>query len=203
MLTKLKQTIQQMLTFEAKQAHRMRLSPNRISALGAIFASVAAFFYFIWHGGVVYLLFGTIFLLLSGFCDALDGVVARTYGQSTPFGGFFDSVLDRYAETTILGSIVITGLCDVSWGVIAIAGSLLVSYSRARAEGAGVKMESIGLAERPERIVILAAGSTIAVFWEARTVINATVAVLAILSNFTVLQRAAHAYNELKKKNVK
>jgi len=96
------------------------------------------------------------------------------------------------------------GLCDALWGLIALTGSLLVSYTRARAEAAGIKMESIGLAERAERIIILATASIAAFFWQPETnlfwqPINIGIIVLAILSNLTVLQRSIYAYKKLKK----
>jgi len=74
-----------------------------------------------------------------------------------------------------------------------------VSYSRARAEAIGIKMESIGLAERPERIIILALFTIAAIYW--LPALNIGIIVLAVLSNFTVLQRALHVYKTLKKGN--
>jgi archaetidylinositol phosphate synthase len=138
--------------------------------------------------------------LLSGFCDALDGVIARTYQKATPFGGFLDSLLDRYADAIVYMGIILGGLCDALWGLMALIGSLLVSYSRARAEAAGIKMESIGLVERAERIIILALTTIIAFLWQAQTqaVMNVGIILLAILTNLTVLQRSLHVYKKLK-----
>jgi archaetidylinositol phosphate synthase len=84
--------------------------------------------------------------------------------------------------------------------LIAVVGSLLVSYSRARAEAAGIKMESVGLAERAERMIILLVATLIAVFWQPTTVMNVGVILLAILSNLTVLQRGLYVYGKSKKK---
>jgi phosphatidylglycerophosphate synthase len=75
-----------------------------------------------------------------------------------------------------------------------------VSYSRARAEAAGTKMESVGLAERAERMIILLVASLIAIFWQPTIVMNVGVFILAILSNFTVLQRSLYVYGKSKKK---
>jgi archaetidylinositol phosphate synthase len=143
-----------------------------------------------------------VLLLLSGFCDALDGVVARLYAEASAFGGFLDSLLDRYADAAVYAGIIIGGLCDFRWGLLTIIGSLLVSYSRARAEAAGINMESIGIAERAERMIILAVASLVAVFWQPSTVMNGVIILLAALSNLTVLQRAIHVYNKSKKKEV-
>ena len=200
MLTRLKQKVQQMLMAEAKAAHRIGLTPNIISGIGLILAFLSAFTYAEWQKNTLYLLLATVLLLLSGFCDALDGIVARLFEKTTVFGGFLDSLLDRYADAAVYIGIILGGLCDVLWGLIAVAGSLLVSYSRARAEAAGIKMESVGLAERAERIIILIAASLIAVFWQPTTVMNIGVILLAVLSNLTVLQRSLHVYGKSKKK---
>ena len=200
MLTKLKQKVQQMLIVEAEAAHRIHLTPNRISGVGIMLAFLSAFAYSQWKMYPLSLLVATALLLLSGFCDALDGVVARLYGQATAFGGFLDSLLDRYADAAVYVAIIISGLCEPLWGTIALTGSLLVSYSRARAEAAGVKMESIGIAERAERIIILVVASILSIYWPPTMIMNAAIILLAVLSNLTVLQRSIHAYNRLKKK---
>jgi archaetidylinositol phosphate synthase len=199
MLTKLKEKVQQMFTTEAKAAHKIGLTPNTISAIGIALAFLSALTYAEWQGNTPYLLLATLLLLLSGFCDALDGLLARLYQEATAFGGFLDSLLDRYADAVVYAGIIVGGLCDVLWGLIALTGSLLVSYSRARAEAAGIKMESIGLAERAERMIILAIASLVAFFWQPETAINVGIILLAILSNLTVLQRGLYAYKKLKK----
>jgi archaetidylinositol phosphate synthase len=201
MLTRLKQKVQQSLTVEAKAAHRIGLTPNRISGIGIILAFLSAIAYTQWQTNTLYLLCATALLLLSGFCDALDGVVARLYEQASAFGSFLDSLLDRYADAAVYLGIIISGLCNTLWGLIALSGSLLVSYSRARAEAAGIKMESIGLAERAERIIILAAASIAAVFWQPTTAMNVGVILIAILSNLTVFQRGLYVYGRLKTKS--
>jgi archaetidylinositol phosphate synthase len=202
MLTKLKEKVQQILTAEAKIAHKIGLTPNTTSVIGIALAFLSALAYAEWQNRPAYLLIAAVLLLLSGFCDALDGVLARLYQQTTTFGGFLDSLLDRYADAAVYVGIIVGGLCDALWGLIALTGSLLVSYSRARAEAAGIKMESIGLAERAERIIILAIASLVAFFWQPETewiIMNASIILLAILSNLTVLQRSIYAYKKLKK----
>lgn len=198
MLTKLKKKVQQLLSTEAKIAHRMGVTPNVISIIGIILSILAAIAYAFALNQPLLLLLAVFLLMASGYCDTLDGIIARTYQQATPFGGFFDSLLDRYADAIVYSGIIIGALCNVTWGLAALAGSLLVSYSRARAEAAGIKMESVGLAERAERMLILAVVSIIAFFW--LPALNWGVIILAILSNFTVLQRALHVYRWLKKK---
>jgi archaetidylinositol phosphate synthase len=198
MLTKLKKRVQAMLTTEAKAAHKIGLTPNRLSATGIVLAFLSALAYTAWQTNTLYLLLATVLLLLSGLCDALDGILARLYHETTPFGGFLDSLLDRYADAVVYASIIVSGLCDPMWGLAALIGSLLVSYTRARAEATGIKMETVGLAERAERIIILAAATVTAAFWQPKTAMNAGIILLAVLSNLTVLQRSVHIYKKLK-----
>ncbi|MDX1813213.1 MAG: archaetidylinositol phosphate synthase [Candidatus Bathyarchaeia archaeon] len=198
MLTKLKKKVQNMLTSEARAAHSIGLTPNTVSLIGLALALSSAFAYAAIHDPPLWILLATILLLASGFCDALDGVIARIYQQTSVFGGFLDSLMDRYADAAVYAGLIVGGLCDLLWGLAALAGSIMVSYSRARAEAVEVKMESIGLAERAERILILSIASIAAIFW--LPALNIGIIVLAVLSNFTVLQRGLHVYNSLKKK---
>jgi len=197
LLTKLKKKVQQMLSSEAKAAHKIGLTPNMVSAIGFILAILSALTYATTKGQPLQLLLATILLLASGLCDALDGVIARTYQQISLFGGFMDSLIDRYADAAVYAGIIISGLCDTFWGLAALAGSLLVSYTRAKAEAAGITMETIGLAERAERMIILAIASLAAIFW--LPALNFGIILLAVLSNLTVLQRGTHVYRALKK----
>jgi archaetidylinositol phosphate synthase len=198
MLTKLKKKVQNMLTLEAKAAHGIGLTPNTVSLIGLALALFSAFTYAMTNGQPLWILLATILLLASGFCDALDGVIARIYQQTSVFGGFLDSLMDRYADAAVYAGVIIGGLCDPLWGLAALAGSMLVSYSRARAEAADIKMESVGVAERAERMLILAVASVAAIFW--LPALNIGIILLAVLSNFTVLQRGLHVYSSLKKK---
>ena len=207
MLTKLKKEVQRMLASQAIAAHRIGLTPNKVSIIGFVLAMASAAAYVVAANYHWLLLLATILLLASGFCDTLDGIIARAFSQTTLFGGFFDSVLDRYADAVVYAAIIIAGLSNpfwgatwgAIWGLAALSGSLLVSYTRARAEVAGVKMESVGLAERAERMLILAVVSLIAFYW--LPALGVGIFLLAMLSNFTVMQRVFHAYKELKKKS--
>lgn len=208
MLTKLKKRVQEMLTGTAHAAHKIGLTPNMISVIGFALALFSAAAYAMAQNQPALLLLAVVLLLTSGFCDTIDGVLARTHQQASVFGGFFDSLLDRYADAAVYVGVIIGGLCDPIWGLIALAGSLLVSYSRARAEAAGIKMESVGIAERAERMLILAVASLAGFFWPQVltfwvlnvSALNIGIILIAVLSNFTVLQRAVHVYKVLKKK---
>lgn len=206
MLTQFKKKIQEMLQTEARIAHKLGLTPNSISIIGFILAIASAASYALTSSDSLWLLLLAVFFMLaSGFCDTMDGIVARTFKQTSAFGGFFDSVLDRFADGASYAGIIVAGLCAAAfggyWGTIAaltaLLASMLVSYTRARAEVIGVKMESVGIAERAERMLILAAASIIGYFY--LPALGYGVALIALLSIVTVLQRVIHVHRELKK----
>ncbi|MDR2707248.1 MAG: CDP-alcohol phosphatidyltransferase family protein [Nitrososphaerota archaeon] len=198
MLTKLKKRVQEMLGAEAVIAQKLGFTPNKISIVGFILSLASAVAYTIAPVQLTLLLFfAVLFMLASGFCDVMDGIVARTFNQASAFGAFFDSVLDRYADVAIYAGIIIGGLCEPIWGLAALSGSVLVSYTRARAEGIGVKMESVGFAERAERMLILGVFTVIAIFY--LPALNIGMIVLAVFTNVTAIQRVYHVFKVLKK----
>lgn len=199
MLTKIKRKVQAWLLHEAEILHRAGFKPNTVSVTGLIFALASAVAYATWKSyHPLTLLLAAILLLLSGFCDAIDGVIARRYGEATAFGGFLDSLLDRYSDAIIIAGIIIGELCSLFWGFLALIGSLLVSYCRARAEAAGVSMETVGLAERAERILIISIFTLASIFHNPQFTLNIGIIILAILTNFTVIQRLLYFYKATK-----
>ncbi len=133
---------------------------------------------------------------VAGFFDALDGSVARATGKTPAFGNFWDSVLDRYADSVIYFGILLHFLKlgepnYVILVVIAIVGSLAVSYTRAKAESLDQECE-VGLMPRSVRIIILGMSFCInQVFWG--------LVIVAVFSHLTVLQRISHVYRKLNK----
>ena len=134
-------------------------------------------------------------IILSGIFDLIDGAVARTLGKVTVFGGFLDSVLDRYSDLLLLLSLLIYYLKKGDPVLVILTsfvsiGTVLVSYARARAEAANVPCD-IGLMERAERIILLSAGALFGwmelILW-----------VLAILTHFTVIQRIHYVWKKLR-----
>jgi len=192
-LTKLKERVQRLMVSEARIAHMIGLTPNLVSLIGVVAALISAYLYWSAQFNNSLLIVAALLLLVSGFFDALDGVLARAYSETTPFGGFLDSLLDRYSDAIVLVGIIMGWSLDESqlWflvGFAALIGSLLVSYSRARAEAAGVKMETVGLAERAERIIIVVVASFLNLLWA--DALQWSLLLLAVLTNLTVLQRA-------------
>ncbi len=170
------------------------LTPNIVTALGLLVGFASALCYYLWTESDLLLPAAGALVLFSGLLDAVDGVIARTTGKVTVFGGFFDSVADRYSDAAVLAGVTLGGLCDPVWGLASIIGSLMVSYTRSRAEAAGVKMAGVGLAERAERMIILAAATFISLIWA--DAIRWGIVVIALLAHFTVVQRAIHFRNE-------
>ena len=171
-----------------------RINPNTVTILALVFC-IAAGLYFA-AGNLVIAGF---MLLFGGFFDVLDGAVARENGRVTKFGGLFDSVSDRYADAAVFLGIMWGGhaafppYIENDWFLsgLALTGSLLVSYSRARAEAGGTGILNIGVAERAERMILIILGAF-------SGLLNWAVLVVAVISHLTVLQRMMAARKILK-----
>ncbi len=143
---------------------------------------------------------GAGFLLLSGLCDVLDGDLARRRNMVTRFGAFIDSTFDRVTEFAYFGAILLFTVNRAggfqTWQVtiilVALAGSVLTSYARARAEGLGVSC-SVGIMERPERITLLLAGLIF-----GYRILMTVMIILAVTSVYTFIQRVTHVYRVTK-----
>jgi len=190
LLTRLRKEVEAALALLAKFLHSLGLSPFSLSLLGLVCAFLSGILYYVlairpWISWIAATL-----LLLSGLFDSLDGAMARVYGQTTRFGGVIDSVFDRIGEVFVYSGIILGGSSSLFLGLVALVTSLMVSYVRSRAEAEGAKMEGIGIAERPERIVILAAATFI-------RQIELGLIVIGCLATLTLLHRVWHARIEL------
>jgi len=172
-------------------AGRIGINPNIITIIGLLMSIIAAVTFAIGN-----LLLGAIFIGLSGFVDMLDGAVARKQLRTTPFGGVLDSTMDRFSDAFILIGIIYGGFVNPIVGVLALHASITVSYVRARAESEGVKC-NVGIAERPERLVILMAGAFLGYLIDP-LIMYAAVAIVMVLGYITVVQRLYHTWKELK-----
>lgn len=206
MLTKLKKKIQEWFFIEAKIMHKAGFKPNIVTALGVFFGIASGVVY--WAAGNIpenmqgkLLLIALSLLLLSGFCDALDGALARLYDEITILGSFLDSMLDRYVDAAVICGLILGGFCDLLWGLLALVGSLLTSYARARSEAFKVSMEAVGVMERAERILILSFASIINAIWIETPALRISVIILAIGSNITVIQRILYFYKRIQSGN--
>jgi archaetidylinositol phosphate synthase len=186
----LKKRFEEIVQSMVKPLAGVGVTPNHITAMGVIVACLTAWLYWTWDGDRLRLVAAAATLLLSGLLDAVDGVLARSSGNASRFGGFFDSVADRYSDALAFSGLILGGLCEAWVGLAALTGSLMVSYCRSRAEAEGVMMAGVGLAERAERMLLLAALSLASYWW--LPVLNYGVMALAALAHFTVLQRTLY-----------
>jgi phosphatidylglycerophosphate synthase len=171
------------------------ISPNTFTLIGLLLSFVTAIVI-----GSGFFLAGGLLVLFTGIFDLFDGATARVRNLATTFGAFFDSTLDRYSEAITLSGLLFYALFhpsmqDSLWFIgntqiwmivliyISIVGSLMVSYTKARAEGLGIECKT-GLLARPERVVILAIGllfGTGVTMW--------VLVILALFSNITAIER--------------
>ncbi len=170
------------------------LTPNIITFIGFIITIGAGVLVVTEH-----FLAAGILVLVAGLFDMLDGALARMTNKTTRFGAILDSTLDRISEAILLIALLAvfarSGLVTESiLSGVALVGSLLVSYIRARMEGLGVECKA-GLFTRPERVIILALGLMLSQFANALLIM---LAVLTFFSWFTVIERMVYAWRKLK-----
>ncbi len=168
----------------------LKVTPMFLTVLGLLL-SVAAGAAF-WRGAF---LPAAALMFAGGLCDMLDGAVARRSETASRFGAFIDSTLDRYAEAVVFIGILLHSLKSASEAqvlltLLALTGSFMVSYTRARAEGLGLQC-SVGLMERPERFLVLIVGALLGPRW-----MPYALAFLAVTANLTALQRMIHVRRE-------
>jgi CDP-diacylglycerol---glycerol-3-phosphate 3-phosphatidyltransferase len=175
-----------------------RLTPNAISVTGLIGNLIAAVLILEHH----FVLAGVAFILGS-VCDMFDGRYSRMSGKGTPFGAFLDSTLDRIEEGIVLAAVAAWFAEDsnelaVGATVVAVVGSYMVSYTRARAEALGVECK-VGIASRAVRVVILSAGLVFAdgELISGLDLLEPAIYVMAALTVFTALQRVLHVRRQL------
>lgn len=209
---------------------KLRITPNIITSTGLVVNIFAAIVFIIGaeygeRSDLSYIGWGSGLILFAGLFDMLDGQVARIGKLASPFGALYDSVLDRYSEL-----IMFLGICYYLVGnhyfisslmaFIALIGSMMVSYVRARAEGLGITCKK-GLMQRPERIVIISVSGIICGLVSACTggnhkiyisffhfdiietisIFIYPIAIVAILSNLTAIRRLQHCKTELNRTN--
>lgn len=187
---------------------KRRLNPNHFTTLGLILSIIAAYSF-----AIGFLKIAGVIMIISGTFDIIDGKVARATSRVTKFGALYDSTLDRYAEVMIffglayyfMNNLWTTGSVNLSfmnWTIddinvslistiavcMALGGSVMTSYVRARAEGLGLECK-VGVMQRPERIVFIAFG---AIFHKVFLVI--ALVIVAIFSNLTAIQRLYYVW---------
>lgn len=189
-----KEGVRVMLAPVVRLAIALHLTPNTITVIGVLITAVASVLV---AGG--WLVIGAAVLTAGSLLDAVDGALARAQGGGTPFGSFLDSTLDRVSEAILYIGIAawfMSTQTEPTWPVLAVlvalAGSFMVSYSRARAEGIGLSA-SIGLAPRTERLVLVIGGVALAGLGFTPVLI-AILILIGALTAATVVQRIWHVW---------
>ena len=190
MLNNLRNSLQPHLEKLGNSFASTGISPTGWSVIGLVFAFASAFFYG-WNMEFS-LIIGGIVLLAAGFFDIVDGQVARATKKITKTGGFLDSVFDKIAEVAIFFGILVGGFAEPYLVFLATSLSLLVSYTRSKAESLGIKLQGIGIGERAERLLVIAIVGIIG-FMEYAVII------VIIIAGITFVQRIIIAVKELNK----
>ena len=190
MLNNLRNSLQPHLEKLGNSFASTGISPTGWSVIGLVFGLTSAFIYG-WNMEFS-LVIGGIVLLVAGFFDVVDGQVARATQKVSKTGGFLDSVFDKIAEIAIFFGILVGGFAEPYLVFLAISLSLLVSFTRSRAESLGVKLQGIGIGERAERLLVIAIVGIIG-FMEYAVII------VIIIAGITFVQRIIITVKELNK----
>ncbi|MDY5813099.1 MAG: CDP-alcohol phosphatidyltransferase family protein [Bacteroides sp.] len=189
---------------------RLGITPNFITTTGFVLNLIAAAMLF-WAAEqvtestiLVWVAVAGGTILFAGLFDMLDGRVARLSGKSSTFGALYDSVLDRYSELiTYMGiSYFLFTEGHSAWGLVsllALNGSLMVSYVRARAEGLNIECK-VGFMQRPERVVLTSLGVLLYGLMGHLLWLGIPLAVIAVAANQTALMRILHCYRVMEKR---
>ena len=211
-----------------KLLHKMGVTPNMVTTFGLLLNIVAAVIFIIGaeqpdRNNMTYIGWGGFTILIAGLFDMMDGRLARIANLSSDFGAFYDSVIDRYSEL-----IMFLGICyylishdyfiSSLFGFVALIGSMMVSYTRARAESLGIDC-SVGMMQRPARVVTIGAAAmfcgiayyftgpyvfhienTYITYLETISIFTLPVIFVAIMANITAIQRLNHCRIEMSSK---
>lgn len=177
---------------------KMGLRPNFITAISFLCAIVSGLFF--WRGEMVW---GVVWMLLTSLTDMLDGSTARAGNIGTVFGGILDHVSDRYGEFFILAGITMSGAVHPGWGLFALFGMLIASYTRAVAESMG-KIENcaVGIMGRVEKFILIMAGSLVEHFlpvgtWPQGGWLEFALIIVGVTSVITAIQRLVYTHKIL------
>jgi len=178
---------------------RTRVTPNALTASGVALCTAASIVVFFENRNeLVFYWLGAVLFVIGSVLDILDGALARTSGKGTPFGAFLDSTTDRVSEGVMIGAIALVfsrhgNEIALAFAFAAVAGSFLVSYTRARAEALGLRGD-VGIGSRAERVVVITAGLVLAP-WGA---LPWAIYLLAATAWLTVVQRVLHVRKQLR-----
>ncbi|MFH2036969.1 MAG: CDP-alcohol phosphatidyltransferase family protein [Candidatus Zixiibacteriota bacterium] len=175
---------------------KIGLTPNILTALSLIFAVVSGIYF--WIGKIWW---GIFWMLMCSLADVLDGSTARAGKMGTVFGGILDHVADRYGEYFILTGITLSKTVHPGWGLFALFGMIIASYTRAAAESIG-KIENcnVGIMGRPEKFTLIIIGAMLEHFFPESRWLEAALIIVGLTSYITSIQRLVFSSRVLKGK---
>jgi archaetidylinositol phosphate synthase len=187
MLSKIQYLVEGHFRWSAGAFNRAGFSPNSVTVAGFALTSFSALLYSTGLG-TAWLVSGAVLgLLVGAYLDAVDGAMARRFHETSKMGGILDSVLDRVGEIALYVGLAVGSLIFGWLALWALSASLMVSYVRARVDVEGVKLKGVGLAERPERLLILLFATVLVAFNSLS--LEFGVGLIALLSTVTVVER--------------
>jgi CDP-diacylglycerol---glycerol-3-phosphate 3-phosphatidyltransferase len=178
---------------------RTRVTPNALTTAGvSLCLAASVLVYFEYRHELLFYWLAAVVFVVGSLLDILDGALARAGGKTTPFGSFLDSTTDRVGEGAMLGAIALIfsrhgNEVALAATVAAIAGSFLVSYTRAKAEGLGLRGD-VGIGSRAERVVVITAGLVLAPWG----LLQWAIYLLTATAWLTVVQRILHVRRQLR-----
>lgn len=189
MLDRLRSRLDSYLGGVGRSFSKLEPSPTAWTLVGVAVSIFSAISY--WSSGQRGQLLGGILVLVAGGFDIVDGAVARVTGKTSRMGAFLDSTLDRLAEVGVFSGILLGGYAPPFYVLLALAMSLLVSYTRAKGDSLGVALSGVGIGERSERLLIIAVTSLVGqVYWG--------IVLVVIVAAYTFLERTVRAVRSLK-----
>ena len=177
-----------------KACYRMGLTPNFLTGVSLVCALVSGIYF--WRDSMGW---GVFWMLAASFTDMLDGSTARAGGTGTVFGGILDHVSDRYGEFFILAGITLSGAAHPGWGLFALFGMLIASYTRAAAESIGkIQNCAVGIMGRLEKFVLIIFGAIMEIYfptgtWPRGGWLEFALIIVGVTSTVTSVQRLVYA----------
>lgn len=175
---------------------KLGLTPNLLTAISLVSAIVSGIYF--WKAEVWW---GVIWMLITSITDMLDGATARAGNMGTPFGGILDHVSDRYGEFFILAGITLSNMVHPGWGLFALFGMIIASYTRAAAESIG-KIENcaVGIMGRLEKFTLIIIGALLEHYYPKMRILETALIIVGLTSYITSVQRLFYAHKLLNQK---
>ncbi|MEP0828114.1 MAG: CDP-alcohol phosphatidyltransferase family protein [bacterium] len=175
---------------------KLGLTPNLLTAVSLASAIVSGIYF--WKAEVWW---GVIWMLITSVTDMLDGATARAGNMGTSFGGILDHVSDRYGEFFILAGITLSNMVHPGWGLFALFGMIIASYTRAAAESIG-KIENcaVGIMGRLEKFTLIIIGALLELYYPKMRILETALIIVGLTSYITSVQRLFYAHKLLNQK---